>query len=117
MTRPISKSNLTPGQLALLDACGPDAADHPLVLVDKKHLCFSGNAVVEYLRNSGQLNLNRIFKVLDHNTTRDMRNRHDIREFYRMMGYSLCGYLDIFGDQLAEEEEQEVMRKEAEHSR
>lgn len=100
MTRPISKSDLTRDQRELLDACGPDAADHPLVL-DGKILRFRGNAVIVYLFRAGKLDLNQICLAMGNNED-TQHNRHNMREFYRLLGYSLCGYLDIFGDQLAE---------------
>lgn len=99
MTRPISKSDLTRDQRKLLDACGPDAANHPLVL-DGETLRFRGNTVIVYLRCSNKLDLNAIACMPA------CFAPSEFREFYRMMGYSLCGYLDIFGDQLAEEEQE-----------
>lgn len=95
------KRDLSRAQLAQLDDCGPDAQNHPLEIVEGQFR-FKPNPVLGYLRRSRQLDLNRIADVMDM-TNRE--HRLGIREFYRHMGYSLSGYLELFGETIQAEKD------------
>ncbi len=95
----ITKRELTPKQRALLQACGPDAQDHPLEWAEGRFR-FKPNPVLDYLRRSRRLNLNQIADVMDMN---NKEHRLGLREFYRHMGYSLTAYLEVFEETIQAE--------------
>lgn len=100
MALPIDKHKLTPVALQLLLSCGPDAQNHPLELVDGQ-LRFKPDPVINYIHRRARLtNLNDLCFAMD---TDQPTHRLSLRRFYRDIGYSLSGYLEIFGDQLEQE--------------
>jgi hypothetical protein len=90
---------LTPDQVRLFKDCGPDASDHQLVW-DLKVLRFKADPLQRILAD--MVNLNDL-AIAVQRADQDGDLRRSFRKFYRDMGYSLCGYLDIFGEQLDEE--------------
>lgn len=102
----IEPRDLTKDQYALLCACGPDAMQHPLELAGEV-LRFKPNAAVNYLHRSRPIDLNSLSTVLDM-TVSD--HRLGLREFYRMLGYTVVAYLELFADQLANERVEEAGR-------
>jgi hypothetical protein len=83
----------------LLAQCGPDAADHPIVW-DGEIVRFKADPVIKWC--ALKVSLNALALYAERADSPEMRLA--VRRFYRNMGYSLCGYLDIFGDQLDAEE-------------
>ena len=90
---------MTKNEKALLSACGIDAQDHPVVTINDI-VRFKADPVISRLQRCG-LDLNELWKITDLSRR---ENRLSLRKFYRNMGYSLCGYIDVFGEQLDEEE-------------
>ena len=101
MREPERPLNLTQGERELIELCGKDAQQHDIYRdTDKgRQLRFRSDPVSLQLRNL--TNLNDLWVQLN---TKDSQTRLSLRRFYREIGYSLCGYLDIFGEMLDEEE-------------
>lgn len=97
----IEIKTLTKEQKELLEQCGADAQGHPLVL-DGKVLRFKANPIVRLIVDMQWVDLNQLSRMVGNMDSPEIRL--GIRAFYRDMGYSLCGYLDIFGEILTEEE-------------
>ena len=90
---------LTRAQLEQVRDCGPDAQAHDVILDQQGILRFKADPFTRKLCNL--VNLNDLWAGLD---LTNQAERLSLRKFYRDIGYSICGYLDIFGEQLDEEE-------------
>lgn len=103
------KIPLTAEQKDLLAQCGKDALNHPLEVVDGV-LRFQGNRAIEAIMRNPRtrVDLNELWVSLNLD---DPAVRLGLRAFYRDMGYSLCGYLEIFGDMLDREEQHRMLHK------
>jgi len=58
-------------------------------------LRFKQNRIVRFLLEMGTHDMNDIVKLASF----DFFTREELKEFYQMIGYSLCGYCDVFGDE------------------
>lgn len=96
--------NPTAEQRQRLEECGKDAQNHPLVL-DGTVLRFKPTDVARTLAEL--VDINQLWKRLNPSLQTNPETRAALRRFYRDMGYSLCGYLDMFGDMLDTEEEEQ----------
>ncbi len=96
----IHRSELDGDGIDLLLECGPDAADHPLVM-DEGVLRFKPNPVVRQIIDR-HVNLNDLWIALAQ-TSHKRSVQLGLRALYRDMGYSLSGYMEVFGEQLEEE--------------
>ncbi len=79
-----------------LEACGPDAQEHPVEIVDGE-LRFVANPAIAHLNRTRHINLSNVYLALDMNVA---AHRLGLREFYRMLGYSINGYLEMFEEML-----------------
>lgn len=55
---------------------------------------FKGNKIVQWLFDLGVVDLNFIWVTFKRVDT------EALKEFYRFLGYSLCGYCEIFGEDI-----------------
>lgn len=100
METELLKDALTDSQRSLLEMCGADAQAHPLIDRDGV-LRFKADPVVRYVVDN-VVDLNKLWVGLGP-LSHDIAVRHSLRRFYRDMGYSLSGYLEVFGEELDEE--------------
>jgi len=99
-TPPERPLNLTQSEREIIKQCGKDAQQHDIYRNQNSgQLYFRSDPVSLQLRNL--INLNHLWIGLN---TEDSQTRLSLRRFYREIGYSLCGYLDIFGQMLDEDE-------------
>ena len=96
-----SYDDLTQANKNLVDQCGKDALKHPLVL-DGGVLRFKANPAVRAAADL--IDLNELWARMRVALDLSQEARLGIRAFYRDMGYSLSGYIEIFGEILDEEE-------------
>lgn len=85
---------------SLLAQCGEDAQSHPVEMVEGVAR-FVADPVISLIHSTGRIDLNSLWLSVDLD---DQRMRKSLRRFYRDLGYSLCGYLEVFGEMLTEEE-------------
>lgn len=102
----LDRETLDKHQRRLLDQCGADAQSHPLVqlVIDSSRsntIRFKADPVIRHLVDT-QVDLNKLWASLSERS--DPKVRLSMRSFYRNMGYSLGGYIDIFGQELDAEE-------------
>jgi hypothetical protein len=73
--------------------------DHPVVIDSGTHrvLRWKSNIIVNKLFNMNMVDLNRLWITVNQE---DKAEIEDLATFYRMMGYSLCGFIEVFGDLL-----------------
>lgn len=88
----VNIESLTPEQIDLLGRCGKDAAEHPLV-IDDGVLRFKSNPVIRIIVDRW-VNLNDLWRDIPKTPEFVL----GLRSLYRDLGYSLCGYLDMFGE-------------------
>ncbi len=106
--RDVRKSELGPTAIQLLKDCGEDAQDHPLV-ADGDVLRFKANPVIRLIVDRW-VNLNELSAAIQC-MGYERSVQLGFRAFYRDMGYSLGGYLEIFGEALDEEEQTGMIPK------
>jgi hypothetical protein len=99
MREPERPLNLTQGERELIELCGKDAQQHDIYR-DGRQLRFRSDPVSLQLER----NLTNLTDLWVQLNTKDSQTRLSLRRFYREIGYSLCGYLDIFREMLDEEE-------------
>jgi hypothetical protein len=85
--------DLAPKQKADYELLDDASRAHPLEVKDGV-LRFVSNRAVRYAVD--RIDLNDMAKEANRNEW----PLEDLMTFYRMMGYSLCGFLDIFGERL-----------------
>ncbi len=81
--------------------CGPDAQNHPVVIEKGIPRFKSDPATLACFRLAG----GKILDIWDRLDMEHQDHRLSIRRFYRDIGYTLCGYLEIFEEQLKAEHE------------
>ncbi len=55
------------------------------------------NIIIDRMFNMNMMDLNRLWAVVDQENAVEME---DMATVYRMMGYSLCGFIEVFGDRI-----------------
>jgi hypothetical protein len=75
--------------------------DYPVELVGgvdgRRVLRWKRNIIVDRLFTLNMVDLNRLWKTVNGNNKQEV---DDMATFYRMMGYSLCGFIEVFGELL-----------------
>jgi len=89
--------------IEMVHDCGPDAEDHPLEIDGRGTLRFKGDPFIRALADMTDLNGLAVFvkRAEDADDPLDPFAM-GIRKFYRDMGYSVCGYLEVFEELLHE---------------
>jgi hypothetical protein len=103
--KPITKDEMDDRQKELLSWCGADAQNHPLIIDSHERVCFKADPVIRKCVDR-LINLNDLWAEMSQALNASHEARLSMRSFYRNMGYSLGGYIEIFGEQLEEEEKQ-----------
>ena len=68
-----------------------DGTDHPVILDSKGVYRWKANPLIQWIADRIDLNEMNIAHE------KGMFSREDLKQFYRDMGYSLCGFADIWG--------------------
>lgn len=106
MPGPVDATMLKGSDKELWLDCGEDARGHGLEYDSRGILRFQADPVIQKIWELGQVDLNQLWKSLDLSYAGEYpvsKYRRSLRKFYRDMGYTLCGYMEIFGEHLDEE--------------
>lgn len=73
---------------------------YPAIIDEEGTLRFPTNAIVRFLLDSGHVDMNQLWM----HYSAGLFNRKDLQAFYRLIGYSECGYYEVFEDEIPEDE-------------